>query len=233
MIRLNLIKEDRQRKLIEDVNACRECDLCNRRKGLPVVGQGPLRADIVFVGEAPGLQEESSGYPFVREAPAGKVLTEAVNDAFGYDRVYCFFTNAVLCRPASTGGGKQNDTPDTQHIEACKVNLDEQLSIIDPKVIVGLGKTAARTLTGEERRAGQYRKHLFWYTPWPVIVTWHPSYAARQGGKGSSAYLDMVNDLQIAQSIRCMDGVSSYRSFKEACESTFQIANKGEKIYGT
>ena len=221
-----LSKEDRQLNLIEDIRTCKGCSLCNIRNGNPVVGAGPLRADIVVIGEAPGEQEEKEGYPFVRRAPAGEVLTNVIMDALGFGREHLFLTNVVLCRPVSQDKYKKNDTPIESYMNACAVHLREQLEIIDPKVIIAMGATASSSLTGISLRASQYRQKLFWYGYWPIICTWHPSYIARQGkrgsgGKGCPAYNEMVSDIRLAWNLRCSDSVAAKVPFKDGIQIVF------------
>lgn len=213
-------KEDRQQELVDRIYSCMECSLHRKRGGMPVTGIGPLRADVLLVGEAPGLQEERERYPFVVTAPAGIILTEAIKVGLGFDRAHCFIMNVVCCRPKSMEPGRQNDSPTKEEAETCRVHLEEQIEIVNPKVIVALGGVASDRLTGKELKPGQYRDKLWWYQHWPVICTWHPAFAARNEGLEGSVYQQIVADMHRVGRLR---GVTTKHGvdFKEACEAIF------------
>ncbi len=119
-----------------DVHSCRLCPLCrSRTKAVP--GEGAVDARIMFVGEAPGSDEDRQGRPFV--GAAGRVLTDQLKKV-GIDRRQVFITNVVKCRPEG------NRDPEAAEIEACRDHLLTQIAIINPKVICTLGRFAARTL---------------------------------------------------------------------------------------
>ncbi len=118
------------------VRSCRLCDL-SRSRTRPVPGEGAADANVMFVGEAPGLDEDRQGRPFV--GAAGRVLTEQLR-RIGIDRRQVFITNVVKCRP------ENNRDPQPQEIEACRDHLLSQIAIINPKVICALGRFAARAL---------------------------------------------------------------------------------------
>ena len=124
------------RKLIEEIASCRKCDLYKYRKN-PVPGEGRLDADIMFVGEAPGAQEDEMGRPFV--GAAGKLLTELI-ESIGLKREDVYITNVIKCRPPN------NRDPTDKEIEACSPYLIRQIQLIKPKIIVALGRHAGRFL---------------------------------------------------------------------------------------
>ncbi len=128
-------------RLIEEIMNCRKCPLHKTRKN-PVPGDGDPQADIVFVGEAPGEREDLMGKPFV--GAAGKFLDHLLG-LVGLDRSKVYITNIVKCRPPG------NRDPREEEIEACIPYLWRQIKLIKPKMIVALGRHAARTLYG---RAG-------------------------------------------------------------------------------
>ncbi len=118
------------KKIAEAVAACRKCDLCHsREKGVP--GEGPADADIMFIGEGPGFHENMQGRPFV--GAAGDLLVELLG-AIGMKREQVFITNVVKCRPPG------NRDPQPEELAACNPYLEKQLQIINPKVIVTLGR---------------------------------------------------------------------------------------------
>ncbi len=151
----------------ELVKGCRKCDLCNSRKNT-VFGQGSPDALIMFVGEAPGQNEDEQGLPFV--GAAGNLLTGMIA-ACGWRREDVYIANTLKCRPPG------NRTPTDQELNACQGYLELQIKVVNPKYIVCLGRTAARWFWPQETRGisglnGRIR-------PWngrKVLVTYHPSY---------------------------------------------------------
>src|ERR1700688_235485 len=121
------------RKAVAD---CRACQLCENRKNI-VFGQGSIKASVVFVGEAPGAEEDEQGEPFVGRS--GKLLTKMI-EAMGIAREQVYICNVVKCRPP------ENRNPTDLEIASCSPFLTKQLAIIRPKIIVGLGRFACSTL---------------------------------------------------------------------------------------
>lgn len=118
------------RNIAEDVSKCKKCDLQHsREKGVP--GEGPSNAEIMLIGEGPGFHENMQGRPFV--GAAGDLLVELL-DSIGLTREHVFITNVVKCRPPS------NRDPSPEELQACSPYLDKQIQIINPKVIVTLGR---------------------------------------------------------------------------------------------
>jgi len=118
------------KKIAEAVSNCKRCDLCHsREKGVP--GEGPPNAEIMFIGEGPGFHENMQGRPFV--GAAGDLLVDLLG-ANGMKREQVFITNVVKCRPPG------NRDPLPEELEACDLFLEKQLQIINPKVIVTLGR---------------------------------------------------------------------------------------------
>ncbi len=118
------------KKIAEDVSSCNKCELYHsREKGVP--GEGPSNAEIIFIGEGPGFHENMQGRPFV--GAAGDLLVELL-DSIGMKREDVFITNVVKCRPPG------NRDPAPEELKACKPYLDQQIQIINPSVIVTLGR---------------------------------------------------------------------------------------------
>jgi uracil-DNA glycosylase family 4 len=163
---------ERLRVLCDDViGACTRCKLHRGRNAL-VFGAGDPSAELVFVGEGPGEDEDRQGVPFVGKA--GQLLTKMIT-AMGRDRDRgVYICNVVKCRPPN------NRTPEPDEVEACVGFLDAQLAIIRPRVIVGLGGTACQTLlrttTPISKLRGQWRA----YRGIPFMPTYHPSYLLRE-----------------------------------------------------
>ncbi len=129
-------KEKAYKDLVRRIMECKRCPLHRTRKN-PVPGEGPLNADVMFVGEAPGRNEDEQGRPFV--GAAGNLLNKLLEEA-GLKRNEVYITNVVKCRPPG------NRDPTDEEIEACLPYLVEQIKIIRPRVIVALGRYSARTL---------------------------------------------------------------------------------------
>jgi DNA polymerase len=174
---------DRLQILRDDViGACTRCKLHRGRNSL-VFGVGNPAADLVFVGEGPGEDEDRQGIPFVGRA--GQLLTKMIA-AMGRDRDRdVYICNVVKCRPP----GNRNPEPD--EIEQCEPFLKAQLAVIKPKVIVALGKFAAHTLlrvdTPITRLRGQWRS----YEGIELMPTYHPAYLLRQPDEKKKAWMDL------------------------------------------
>ncbi len=160
---------------------CRRCKLCEGRTNL-VFGVGNPHADLVFVGEGPGEEEDAQGEPFVGKA--GQLLTKMI-EAMGYARDDVYICNVVKCRPP----GNRNPEPD--EIAACEPFLQQQLAALQPKVIVALGKFAAQTLLREQtpitRLRGEWREHQ----GVPLMPTFHPAYLLRAPVEKAKAWADL------------------------------------------
>jgi DNA polymerase len=145
-----------------------------------VFGAGPATATLMFVGEAPGAQEDAAGQPFV--GPAGKVFDEAIAQA-GIDRASVYVTNAVKHRPwkRSESGRQKNRAPKQSEIRACAVWLDGEIEIIQPRLICCLGAVAAKRLLGKDFRLMERRGQWFSSEDGSdVLATVHPSFVQIQ-----------------------------------------------------
>jgi DNA polymerase len=156
--------------LAATVAACRLCGLCRARKQA-VLGVGDVNADWLFVGEGPGAEEDQRGEPFVGQA--GKLLDNmlAAIDLKRGRNVY--IANAVKCRPPD------NRTPAVDEAAACRPYLERQIDLIQPRLIVALGRPAAQTLLQKEIKIAAARGKLHDYRGIPLIVTYHPAYLLR------------------------------------------------------
>ena len=161
--------------------ACRGCSLWQTRTNL-VFGTGSREAELMFVGEAPGEQEDLTGIPFV--GAAGQLLTRMIA-AMGYTREEVYICNIVKCRPP------QNRVPFPEEAAACMPYLRAQFSLVRPKVIVLLGATAARAGLGDQLRITRDRgiwveKKGVWFMP-----TYHPAALLRDESKKRDAWHDL------------------------------------------
>jgi uracil-DNA glycosylase family protein len=181
-------------KLREEVQQCRACELY---KGATqaVLGEGPVRAKAMLVGEQPGDREDLEGHPFV--GPAGALLDRALGDA-GISRDAVYITNVVKHFRFRTRGKRRiHQRPDREHVEACRPWLDAELALVKPAVLVCLGAVAAQGLLGSKVRVTRDRgvpieSEL---ADW-VTVTVHPSSILRAGEQRHEAYEAFVHDLR-------------------------------------
>jgi uracil-DNA glycosylase family 4 len=169
-------------ELGKTVAACRACRLCERRKQA-VLGVGDMRAGWLFVGEGPGADEDERGEPFVGQA--GKLLDNMLA-AIGLKRgTNVYIANTVKCRPPG------NRTPEADEMAACLPYLARQIALLQPKLIVALGRPAAQTLTGGEVKISAARGRLFDHKGIPLIVTYHPAYLLRNLPDKAKAWEDL------------------------------------------
>lgn len=160
---------------------CRGCDL-NKSKTNLVFGEGNARAELVFVGEAPGREEDLEGAPFV--GMAGQLLTKII-ESIGLRRNDVYITNVLKCRPLG------NRDPIASEIASCGLWLSEQLEIIKPKVICALGKFAAQTLLDTDEPITAMRGKFHNYRSAKLIPTFHPAYLLRNPSGKKAVWEDM------------------------------------------
>lgn len=159
------------------VQGCRRCPLY-RHATQAVFGEGPERAEVMFVGEQPGDREDLAGRPFV--GPAGKVLDAAI-EKVGIDRARSYVTNAVKhFKFVPRGKRRLHQRPDAGEVQACKFWLNLEIGFVRPKVVVALGATAAQSLLGKGVTIGKLRGAPLALDDGMVLfVTNHPSYLLR------------------------------------------------------
>ena len=155
----------------EQLGECTRCALATDRTQI-VFGDGNPEADILFVGEGPGQEEDRRGLPFVGRA--GELLTQMIEKGMGIPRSDVYICNVVKCRPPN------NRTPLAAEVEACHPFLAGQIAAVRPKVIVSLGKPAASLLLGREVRITKERGQWQSYQGIPMMPTLHPAYVLRQ-----------------------------------------------------
>lgn len=164
------------------IHACTACALCKTRKQA-VPGVGDEQADWLIVGEGPGAEEDARGEPFVGQA--GKLL-DAMLAAIGLRRgENVYIANAVKCRPPN------NRTPEAEETAACWPFLQRQIELLQPKLIVALGRPAAQTLLQREVKIGAVRGQLLEHQGIPLIVTYHPAYLLRNLADKARAWEDL------------------------------------------
>ncbi len=168
-------------ELRTELGNCQRCKLCQGRSNI-VFGVGNPRAELVFVGEGPGADEDQQGIPFVGKA--GQLLTKMI-EAMKFSRDDVYICNVVKCRPPN------NRNPEPDEIAACEPFLKAQLAVLKPKVIVALGKFAAQTLlrdsTSITRLRGQWRH----YEGIELMPTFHPAFLLRDPSQKKLAWMDL------------------------------------------
>ena len=167
--------------LKKEVLSCKGCSLCKTRTNV-VFGSGDPKAKLMFVGEAPGEEEDKQGLPFVGRA--GGLLTKII-EAMGLKREDVYIANILKCRPPN------NRPPLPEEIAACGTNVKRQVEIIKPRVICTLGKFASQTLLGTETPISALRGNFYEYNGIKVMPTFHPAYLLRNPDDKKLVWQDM------------------------------------------
>lgn len=160
-------------ELAREAAGCTRCPLAAGRTQV-VFGVGDPEADLMFVGEGPGRDEDLQGEPFVGRS--GKLLDRLLLEELGLDRRSVYIANVVKCRPPD------NRDPRAEEIAACRPYLDSQLSLIDPRVVVTLGNFATKLLLDTDLGITKLRGRAYEVGPRRLVPTYHPAAALRSGG---------------------------------------------------
>jgi DNA polymerase len=161
---------------------CRRCKLCTLGRSQIVFGVGHPRARLMFVGEAPGEEEDKRGEPFVGRA--GQLLTKII-EAIGLSREQVYIANVIKCRPPG------NRNPEADEVESCEPFLFRQIDVIKPLVIVPLGKFATQSLLRTTDPITRLRGRQFEYRGAALIPTFHPAYLLRNPSAKREVWEDM------------------------------------------
>ena len=162
---------------------CHLCELSKSRQKV-VFGEGNPHADLLFIGEAPGATEDSSGKPFVGRS--GELLTKMIENVLQLSRSDVYITNIVKCRPPN------NQVPTPTQAHTCQPYLLKQIELIKPKLIVTLGATAYHYLTGDETSITKIRGILHKQNGYTIIPTYHPSYLLRNPSAKKEVFEDLL-----------------------------------------
>jgi len=165
-----------------DICECQKCPLGATRKKF-VFGSGNPRAEVMFVGEAPGADEDAQGLPFVGKA--GQLLTKIVESTQTWKRSEVFICNVLKCRPPG------NRTPLPEEVEQCRPYLEEQIRVIQPKLLMALGASAAQALLQTKDSVGKLRNKWHEFQGIPLRVTYHPAALLRFDGYKKDVWEDM------------------------------------------
>lgn len=169
--------------LAEAVRQCQRCELAKCRTQT-VFGTGHHQAELLIVGEAPGQHEDQQGEPFVGRA--GELLN-AMLESIGLTRSDVFITNILKCRPP------ENRDPQINEVSQCTPYLDRQIELLQPKVILAVGRFAAHYLLDTQASLSELRTstHVYAKTNTPLIVSYHPAYLLRKPSAKGEAYRDL------------------------------------------
>lgn len=181
------VEGDTLQVIREFIGDCTRCKLHVRRHSI-VFGDGNPNADLVFIGEGPGADEDAQGLPFVGRA--GKLLTQMIQ-AMGLERSQVYICNVVKCRPP------ENRQPEKDEIAICSPFLFRQLDVIKPRVIVCLGATALQALFGADVSISRLRGKWIDYRGTQLLPTYHPAYLLRN----PAAKADVWKDLQLVMKV--------------------------------
>ncbi len=170
------------RAIREDLGDCTRCKLHKLGRKQIVFGVGNPRAELMFVGEGPGADEDEQGEPFVGRA--GQLLNKMI-EAMGLRRRDVYIANVVKCRPPGTR------TPERDECETCSPFLLRQIEVIRPKAIVALGAVAAKNLLGLNESMGELRTHSYDFRGARLFVTYHPAFLLRDPRQKGEAWKDL------------------------------------------
>ena len=170
-------------KLREVALKCTLCDELASTRTKVVFGAGNIKAELMFIGEAPGQDEDEQGLPFVGRA--GQLLTKII-ESIGLSRDSVFIANVLKCRPPG------NRPPKPDEIKNCRPYLEKQIELLKPKIICALGTFAAQTLLKSEEPIGKLRGRFIDFVPGTkVLCTYHPAYLLRNPGEKRTVWEDM------------------------------------------
>jgi uracil-DNA glycosylase family 4 len=164
-----------------DIGDCRRCKLHSTRQNI-VFGSGDPQAKVMFIGEAPGADEDEQGLPFVGRA--GQLLTKII-EAISFTRDQVYIANIIKCRPPG------NRNPEGDEIAACQGFLYRQIAVIKPAIICALGTYAVQTLLQNKIPIGQLRGRLFDFQGTKLIATYHPAYLLRNPNEKRKTWEDV------------------------------------------
>ena len=166
----------------DDIGDCKRCRLCEGRTKI-VFGQGSAVAELMFVGEAPGADEDASGLAFVGRA--GQLLTDMIEKGMKLNRADVFIANVIKCRPPG------NRPPETDEVLSCQPFLEAQIKSVQPRAIVALGATAAKFMTRTGDPISRLRGRFSQWDGIPVMPTYHPAYLLRNPSAKKAVWEDL------------------------------------------
>lgn len=175
----------------EDLGDCHRCKLAGGRKTI-VFGSGNPRAELLFVGEGPGADEDEQGLPFVGRA--GQLLTQMIEKGMKIPRPDVYICNVVKCRPP------ENRKPEKDEVAACRQFVERQIDAVKPRAIVVLGATAVETLLGLHQSMGSLRGRWQEFHGIPLMITYHPAFLLRDPNRKPEAWEDLKKVMALLNS---------------------------------
>ena len=177
------------------VSVCVKCPHLAQTRTQTVFGTGNPNAELMFIGEAPGADEDAQGEPFVGRA--GQLLTKIIR-AMGFSREEIYIANVLKCRPNMPPEISGNRPPTTQEMETCLPYLGEQIDVIQPKALIALGATAVEGLLGARGVMREMRGKWNSHRDIPLMITYHPSYLLRNHAPSEKrkVWEDMIQVLE-------------------------------------
>jgi uracil-DNA glycosylase len=175
-------KRETLEQIREYLGDCRRCKLWQGRKNI-VFGSGNPKAELVFVGEGPGADEDEQGLPFVGRA--GQLLTDMIEKGLKIPRSDVYICNIVKCRPPG------NRKPERDEVAACREFVERQIDSIHPRVLCALGATAAETILASRESMGRLRGRWYEFRGVPVMVTYHPAFLLRDPSRKADTWADL------------------------------------------
>lgn len=169
-------------ELAQTVAQCTLCPLHESRTNT-VFSRGNSQAQFMIIGEAPGFHEDKQGRPFVGKAG---MLLDRMLHSIGLDENGVYIANVLKCRPPA------NRDPNSEEIAQCRSYLDQQIELIQPKLILGLGRFAAQFITNKTLPLGQARQKRYTYQNIPCMISYHPAYLLRNPKDKKKAYADLL-----------------------------------------
>lgn len=176
------VRQEKLQQLAQCVAGCERCSQLAQTRTRTVFGVGNPEAKIMFIGEAPGADEDRTGIPFVGRA--GQLMDKII-EACGWKREELYICNILRCRPPG------NRTPTETEAANCREYLDGQIAVVDPEYIVCWGSCAAQNLLGTKDPIGRMRQRIFQYGRAKVLCTYHPSYLLRNPSAKKPVWEDM------------------------------------------
>jgi uracil-DNA glycosylase len=186
-------KENDLNALKQQVSVCKKCKLHTTRTQT-VFGEGSYDAQVMFIGEGPGKDEDIQGRPFVGRA--GQLLTAIIEKGMKIPRSSVFIANMVKCRPTVDMKFERDRPPDDEEVQACCDYLKQQIMLIKPKVIITLGNPSTRFILNTKEGITKMRGLWGNYEGIPVMPTYHPSFILRNGGDASPQKRDVWEDIK-------------------------------------
>ncbi|MCA9181223.1 MAG: uracil-DNA glycosylase, partial [Planctomycetales bacterium] len=168
--------------MADEVSKCAACGLCETRTQT-VFSRGNPNSPLMFIGEAPGADEDAQGLPFVGRA--GKLLDDIIEKGMQYSRDDVYVSNVLKCRPPN------NRNPEPAEIEACRHYLAKQIEIIDPIVIIALGRFPAQWLLESTETIGKLRGRIWDKDGRHILCTYHPAYLLRNPSAKAAVWSDV------------------------------------------